>query len=143
MVCYKPVKGWWWSFEYIKNHICELLSEELNEELYTRLLQLQKESLKKIQAFFATGKVVYITTMIILHLNLHSTVHIHCIWFSYVQNGNIIVKNDITYNRSKVNSKFCNLCAIVNLWSGKLQVKHWEKKHADYRIYSTISRSRL
>ena len=33
-------------------------------------------------------------------------------------------ENDITYNRSKVNSKFCNLCAIVNLWSGELQVKH-------------------
>ena len=31
------------------------------------------------QAFFATGKVVYITAMIILHLNLHSTVHIHYI----------------------------------------------------------------
>ena len=135
------MKGWWWSFEYIKNHICELLSEELNEgwssPLYTRLLQLQKESLKKIQAcmgfrlFFATGKVAYITVMIILHLNLHSTLHIHCIWFSYVQNGNIIVKNDITYNRSKVNTNFCNLCAIVNLWSGEVQVKHWEKKHAD------------
>ena len=27
----------------------------------------------------ATGKVVYITAMIILHLNLHSTVHIHCV----------------------------------------------------------------
>ena len=40
-----------WIYE---NHMCELRSEELNEglssQLYTQLLQLQKESLKKIQA---------------------------------------------------------------------------------------------
>ena len=40
-----------WIYE---NHICELRSEELNEgwssQLYTQLLQLRKESLKKIQA---------------------------------------------------------------------------------------------
>ena len=37
-----------------ENHICELRSEELNEEwssqLYTQLLQLRKESLKTIQS---------------------------------------------------------------------------------------------
>ena len=40
-----------WIYE---NHMCELRSEELNEglslQLYTQLLPLQKESLKKIQA---------------------------------------------------------------------------------------------
>ena len=40
-----------WIYE---NHMCELQSEELNEglslQLYTQLLPLQKESLKKIQA---------------------------------------------------------------------------------------------
>ena len=40
-----------WTYE---NHICELRSEELFEgrssQLYTQLMQLQKESLKKIQA---------------------------------------------------------------------------------------------
>ena len=37
-----------------ENHICEPWSEELNEgwslQLYTQLMQLRKESLKKIQA---------------------------------------------------------------------------------------------
>ena len=73
-----------------ENHISELQSEELNEGwslvLYMQLLQLQKESLKKILActgyswygiLFATAKVAYITAMIILHLILHSSVHIH------------------------------------------------------------------
>ena len=50
------------------------------------LLQLQKESLKKIQTsmgfffsgfLFATAKVAYTTAVIILHLILHSTVHIY------------------------------------------------------------------
>ena len=40
-----------WTYE---NHICELRSEELFEgrlsQLYMQLMQLQKESLKKIQA---------------------------------------------------------------------------------------------
>ena len=40
-----------WTYE---NHICELRSEELfkgtSSQLYTQLMQLQKESLKKIQA---------------------------------------------------------------------------------------------
>ena len=40
-----------WLYE---NHICELWSKELNEgwssQLYAQLLQLQKESLKEIQA---------------------------------------------------------------------------------------------
>ena len=40
-----------WLYE---NHICELQSEELNEgwssQIYAQLLQLRKESLKKIQA---------------------------------------------------------------------------------------------
>ena len=50
------------------------------------LLQLQKESLKQIQTsmgfffsgfLFATAKVAYTTAVIILHLILHSTVHIY------------------------------------------------------------------
>ena len=40
-----------WTYE---NRICELQSEELfkgtSSQLYTQLMQLQKESLKKIQA---------------------------------------------------------------------------------------------
>ena len=40
----------------MKNHMCELRSEELYEgrvsQLYTQRLQLRKESLKKIQSLF-------------------------------------------------------------------------------------------
>ena len=53
MVRYKPVKGWWWNYECIKNHICELRSEKLFEgrssQLYTQLMQLRKESLMASQ----------------------------------------------------------------------------------------------
>ena len=48
-----------------------------------------RTSLNFFQAFlFATAKVAYITAMIILHLILHSAVHIH--GFHYIQNFTII-----------------------------------------------------
>ena len=68
-----------WIYE---NHICELQSEELNKgwssQLYTQLLQLRKESLKKqkqglngiiFQAFFSQLQ-KYKSAMIILHLTI-------------------------------------------------------------------------
>ena len=131
----------WWSYDYMKiiyvNYGVKPYMKEDHNSYKHNFCSCKKKAWKKFRLVWDSGfflqleKLCSITAMIILHLNLHSTVHIHYIWFSYVQNGNIIVKNDITYNRSKVNSKFCNLFAIVNLWSGELQVKHWEKKHAD------------
>ena len=105
-----------WIYE---NHICELQSEEWNEgwlsQLYMQLLQLQKESLKKFRLvqdsgfFIATAKVAYtcVTVMFILHLILHSAVHIYD--FHIFKTVISLLKNDTTYNRSRVNSKFCNL----------------------------------
>ena len=56
-----------WIYE---NHMCELLSEELSEVWSFNFFFLS--------AFlFATAKVAYITAMIILHLILHSAVHIY------------------------------------------------------------------
>ena len=53
-----------WIYE---NHICELRSEELNEgwssQLYTQLLQLRKESLKKIQACTEHDFHIFITSI--------------------------------------------------------------------------------
>ena len=51
LVPYKPVKGWWWSYEYMKIRICELRSKELYElrssQLHTQLLQLRKRKPEK------------------------------------------------------------------------------------------------
>ena len=47
-------KDMYLKFLIYENYVCELRSEELNErwssQLYTQILQLRKESLKKIQA---------------------------------------------------------------------------------------------
>ena len=87
---------------------CQILRKNMNflyerrsSQLYTQLLQLRKESLKKIRyrrsrvripykpEFFssfllATAKIAYITAMIFLHIILHSAAHIYD--FSYIHN---------------------------------------------------------
>ena len=89
-----------WSYEYMKNHICELQSEELFEGrslqlyMYTQLMQLRKESLNKIQACtgfepWTSAIPVYEKSYMwtvewrILQIIPHSAVHI--IWFFIYQ----------------------------------------------------------
>ena len=64
-----------WIYE---NHVCELRSEGRSSQLilYTQVLQLRKESLKKKPESFSgflfpTAKVAYITAMIFLHVDLN------------------------------------------------------------------------
>ena len=55
LVSYKPVKGWWWSNEYIKIIYvnCGVKNyERWSSQLYTPLSQLRKDSLKKIDSGF-------------------------------------------------------------------------------------------
>ena len=55
LVNYKPVKGWWWSNEYIKIIYvnCGVKNyERWSSQLYTQLSQLRKDSLKKIDSGF-------------------------------------------------------------------------------------------
>ena len=63
-----------WIYE---NHVCELRSEGRSSQLYTQVLQLRKESLKKknLNLFsgflFPTGTVAYIIEMFFLHVVLN------------------------------------------------------------------------
>ena len=55
LISYKPVKGWWWSNEYIKIIYvnCGVKNyERWSSQLYTPLSQLRKDSLKKIDSGF-------------------------------------------------------------------------------------------
>ena len=59
-----------------ENHVCELRSEGRSSQLYTQVLQLRKESLKKKPESFSgflfpTAKVACITAMIFLHVVLN------------------------------------------------------------------------
>ena len=70
-----------------------------------------------IQAFFCNWKSCVYNCDDHPSLILHSAVHIYD--FHIFKMVISLLKNDITYNRSRVNSKFCNLCTVVNL-SGKV-----------------------
>ena len=68
LVRYRPVKGWWWSFEYLK-----IIYVNCGMKSYTKIFS---------GCLFATAKLASIIAMIFFYIILHPAVHI-ITWFSY------------------------------------------------------------
>ena len=83
----EPVKGCWCTFEYMKIiyvncGVKNYMNEDHRSHIYTQLLQLRKESLKKIQSCTGFDPWPLRTALHAYNSSLRSS-HI---WFSYIHN---------------------------------------------------------